>query len=364
MRLLFAQLSVWVGGAPRSRVALFRETGAQHFAGTGAFASWDQAHPKLGDGCGCQPLSPAAAAPNAVKSQNEAVGRVAADFPLVGVVPFYELTAPRFDMHEGPFCSFGHASGPQPCCDCTHYCYTPQLWAAWFDDLYAATEAHSARRAGAHGGAAVARAKRRAGEAGGRKRGGGRAGGQPHAPAGEETSPAVHIDAAPPSEPHTLDASPPPAVASAEASAAAPPPPLLPPSPPHRPPLPPLAPHPPPEPSSASDDSLWVNSVDVGYQDFGTRSRNYPPGVNVGAEAMQALSPRTAAVFVASLEPERAAPVVFAMRRGFAADVLSFMAPGEAEAILAVGNDTWPVGGAREARAELRAAMRAAQTSG
>ena len=111
MRSLFGQLSGWVAGAaPGRRGAFFRETGAQHFVGSGAFASWDQAHPQLGSACVCAPLdaNAKAGAKNFNQEQNEAARAAALEFPAVAIVPFYDVTAPRFDMHEGPFCGFGN----------------------------------------------------------------------------------------------------------------------------------------------------------------------------------------------------------------------------------------------------------------
>ena len=109
MTALFKQLEAWTEAAPPGkRGAFFRETGAQHFVGTGAFSSWDQSHPALGSTCVCSPLAGAAAADNAILQQNAAAKRAAAAFPAVAIVPFYELTAPRYDMHEGPFCGFGN----------------------------------------------------------------------------------------------------------------------------------------------------------------------------------------------------------------------------------------------------------------
>jgi hypothetical protein len=48
-------------------------------------------------------------------------------------------------MHEAGYCAFdmlrdqlrdqsaeSKAMGPPYCCDCTHYCYTPQLWKTFF----------------------------------------------------------------------------------------------------------------------------------------------------------------------------------------------------------------------------------------
>ena len=126
MEALFAHLSEWVAGAPPGRRgAFFRETGAQHFVGTGAFASWDQAHPALGSTCVCAPLEGATAASNHITQQNDVVRAAAARFPSVAVVPFYELTAPRHDMHEGPFCGFGNKCVAQgvafaSLCACLH----------------------------------------------------------------------------------------------------------------------------------------------------------------------------------------------------------------------------------------------------
>jgi hypothetical protein len=110
MDALVAQLSAWVGNAPPGRRGAFlRETGAQHFVGTGAFASWEQAHPKLGSACVCAPLEGGAAADSAVTRQNAALHAAAGrSAGAVAVVPFYNLTAPRYDMHEGPFCGFGN----------------------------------------------------------------------------------------------------------------------------------------------------------------------------------------------------------------------------------------------------------------
>jgi len=58
----------------------------------------------------------------------------------VRVLPFYDITAPRHDMHEGAYCAFDQMrEEPQAehlCCDCTHFCHTPQLWRHVFAALY------------------------------------------------------------------------------------------------------------------------------------------------------------------------------------------------------------------------------------
>ena len=104
----------------------------------------------------------------------------------VGVVPFYNLTAARHAMHRRHFCSFHNQKkvanpnrsrnrnpnrnrnrnpkpnpnpNPKPkpkpnpspnsnphqvgrCCDCTHFCYTPLFWDAFFARLRRAVTAH------------------------------------------------------------------------------------------------------------------------------------------------------------------------------------------------------------------------------
>ena len=185
MARLLQQLSDWVAAsapAPGSssnhkpRLAVFRETGAQHFQGSGEFRSWDQAHLKLGDQCHCAPLSGDAQGSKLTAWNAEMQRLIPARFPLVSLVGFYDITAPRFDMHEGAFCGYGSKTGPTPCCDCTHLCATPQLWRAWFSQLFDAIEAHPqaalrvrARSLSGQGrllkaGSAVERARRHAAE--------------------------------------------------------------------------------------------------------------------------------------------------------------------------------------------------------
>ena len=69
----------------------------------------------------------------------------------MGVIPWYNMTLPRVDMHEGPFCAFQvHAEQPGGfCCDCTHYCYTPQMWHHFFSGVHDAIEAVELKRAAA-----------------------------------------------------------------------------------------------------------------------------------------------------------------------------------------------------------------------
>ncbi len=86
--------------------------------------------------------------------------------PHVRVLPFYNITAPRYDMHEMNYCGFEQMRSepssdgscwcaPSPCLirfdsrcasltllhrrhsDCTHMCHTPQLWRHIFSTLHA-----------------------------------------------------------------------------------------------------------------------------------------------------------------------------------------------------------------------------------
>jgi hypothetical protein len=73
---------------------------------------------------------------------------VPCSYPKIGFIPFYDLTLPRHDMHEAGYCAFdmlrdqkrdpSRDQRPPYCCDCTHYCYTPQLWKTFFAGMAAA----------------------------------------------------------------------------------------------------------------------------------------------------------------------------------------------------------------------------------
>lgn len=139
MAQLFKQLAVH--SAAPGKAAVFREANAQHFVGTGSYAGAEQSHLPMGKLCVCEAMKPAVAADNAVMRQNKIVTVLAAAYPAVKLLPFYDLTEPRFDMHEEGFCDFeqrrdrkDRAAGGG-CCDCTHLCYTPQLWGHAFKRL-------------------------------------------------------------------------------------------------------------------------------------------------------------------------------------------------------------------------------------
>ena len=165
---LMAMLGQWAAQRP-GRVPLWRELNAQHFKG----GSWSPgAHkPPPGTPCQCEPLASRDAKSNAertLSNQNVEFNQLAAGKGAragVGVVPFYNLTAPRYDMHRRHFCSYSNQKQVGRCCDCTHLCYTPLFWDAFFRSLRTSIAAHPGF---GRGGAASARGRR--GGRGGRRR--------------------------------------------------------------------------------------------------------------------------------------------------------------------------------------------------
>lgn len=135
---LFELFSSWAAGAP-GRVPLFRELSAQHFPG----GSWKPgAHkPPPGTPCACEPLHARDAASGLERvaaNQNVEFNNMLAlkaNARGVGVVPFFNLTAPRHNMHRRHFCSYSNQLKVGRCCDCTHFCYTPLLWDHFFASL-------------------------------------------------------------------------------------------------------------------------------------------------------------------------------------------------------------------------------------
>jgi len=137
-----AQLGKWQSARPQQRVALWRESSAQHYPG-GAYEKGAE-RPPPGSPCMCSPLSA-----SAEKSEyNLNVAAVAAERREasrhgVALVPFFNLTAPRFDMHRAHFCSYHNQRRVGTCCDCTHFCYTPLFWDVFFAGLYRTLRRHS-----------------------------------------------------------------------------------------------------------------------------------------------------------------------------------------------------------------------------
>ena len=95
-----------VHGAMRGKAAVFRETTAQHFIGTGSFASIDQAHLQMGSRCSCGAMSEETAAANEVTALNGVAAAAAAAHPHVRTLRMYDLTKPRHSMHEESYCDY------------------------------------------------------------------------------------------------------------------------------------------------------------------------------------------------------------------------------------------------------------------
>lgn len=131
MGAAFAQVMAHAREAPASGPSgrgvrvLFRETSAQHFKGSGSYTA--DAERVVNGRCSCAKHAPDAQQNNFVALENAVVhalaGRITAG--VVPVVPFYSLTEPRYDMHN-------MADVRPSICDCTHVCYTPQLYDAYF----------------------------------------------------------------------------------------------------------------------------------------------------------------------------------------------------------------------------------------
>lgn len=122
MTPMFAQLEAFARRP--GKAALFRETSAQHFEGTGAYAGKAQSHLTKGSTCVCAPMSLEVAANNVATRQNRVVAELAERSAAVRILPFYELTLPRHDMHEAEYCAFEQRRGKRPeemtyvCCEC------------------------------------------------------------------------------------------------------------------------------------------------------------------------------------------------------------------------------------------------------
>ena len=108
--------------AGRARVFL-KEVSAQHFQGSGAYASWEQAHPKsaeIGAACSCTPMNATTYTNNHVARQNALLKTLP-----VKLLPFYDATAKRHDLNVGARCTPGWAICA---CDCSHSCASADFW--------------------------------------------------------------------------------------------------------------------------------------------------------------------------------------------------------------------------------------------
>eukprot|EP00965_Chrysotila_dentata_P215500 6188809-Pleurochrysis_carterae.AAC.4 len=132
LRAALAQLGAWrAGGA--GRLALWRETSAQHFAG-GAYSA-GAARPPPGTPCACVRAPSDASGSSDLNVVSARLEREIAPAHGVALVPFSNLTRARHDMHRAHFCSYHGQRRVGICCDCTHFCYSPLFWDAAFGGL-------------------------------------------------------------------------------------------------------------------------------------------------------------------------------------------------------------------------------------
>ena len=125
----------------RGNKVLFMETGAQHFkpndargfgrlrASTGA---WEMRDPSTDKHCACSPIEDFM-----ISRQNGVLHEVLATglYPFVQVLPFYELTRPRWRWHFGNCTHRPSGWNKDTCCDCSHYCYSPAMWRAHIEQV-------------------------------------------------------------------------------------------------------------------------------------------------------------------------------------------------------------------------------------
>lgn len=128
-------------GAKPGKAALFFESTAQHFAGDAGTGAYAQRYTGETHKCTCGPIQTALNKKDP-DDRNNIVRSIAASLPHVHVVPLFNLTAPRWNLHNA-----GSAGWPQ--CDCTHYCYSPPYYHLTFAALRAALCTALDRRDGA-----------------------------------------------------------------------------------------------------------------------------------------------------------------------------------------------------------------------
>lgn len=63
--------------------------------------------------------------------------------PRIGYLPFYNATAQLWNLHEEIACGLENSGAN--CCDCTHFCYTPQFWGHFYNDVYELLRTHRHR---------------------------------------------------------------------------------------------------------------------------------------------------------------------------------------------------------------------------
>ena len=120
--------------ATPGRAVVFQETGAQHFKasdrrgyGTG---EWEHRDKSADTHCTCSAIEDFNVnVRNAVLwGVLDGAGRT--KYPHLHILPFYNLTRPRYRWHFGNCTQRPNGWNYYTCCDCTHFCYSPNMWPA------------------------------------------------------------------------------------------------------------------------------------------------------------------------------------------------------------------------------------------
>jgi len=124
--------------AEPGRAALFQETGAQHFKSSDrrgyATGEWEQRDKSSDKLCSCQRTEDFN-----VNTRNRVLHEVlgSGSYPHVRLLPFYNLTLPRWRWHFGNCTHRPNGWNYDTCCDCTHFCFSPAMWGAHLHSLLA-----------------------------------------------------------------------------------------------------------------------------------------------------------------------------------------------------------------------------------
>tara|TARA_B100000513_G_scaffold52124_1_gene19734 strand:- start:216 stop:959 length:744 start_codon:yes stop_codon:yes gene_type:complete len=122
--------------AKPGKSVLIQETGAQHFKSNDArgYSTGEyELRDKSQDGtCSCQRTEDFNVnLRNKVLYEMMATGR----FPHLRILPFYNLTRPRWRWHFGNCTQRPNGWNAHTCCDCTHFCFSPTMWGAHLRSL-------------------------------------------------------------------------------------------------------------------------------------------------------------------------------------------------------------------------------------
>jgi len=122
--------------AQPGKAVIFQETGAQHFKASdpGGYATgeWEFRDKSADKQCRCQQTEDFN-----VNARNSVLYRVlgTGKFNHIQLLPFYNLTRPRWRWHFGNCTQRPNGWNYYSCCDCTHFCYSPGMWGVHLNGL-------------------------------------------------------------------------------------------------------------------------------------------------------------------------------------------------------------------------------------